>query len=49
MSDSSIHPLARRTFVGGGLGLVLALADSDTRVAAIPLADGALLELRGAF
>lgn len=24
MTDSSIHPLARRTFVGGGLGLVLA-------------------------
>jgi Rieske Fe-S protein len=24
MSDSSSHPLARRTFVGGGVGLVLA-------------------------
>jgi hypothetical protein len=50
--DVALGTATAFTVVGAALaltGLVLALADSDTRVAAIPLADGALLELRGAF
>jgi Rieske Fe-S protein len=48
MPDPSIHPLARRTFVGGGLGLVLAgCAGSAEKweVKAVPVRDEGLVEL----
>lgn len=48
MSDSTNHPLARRTFVGGGLGLVLAgCAGGTQKWEAKPVAvrDAGLVEL----
>lgn len=48
MSGSSNHPLARRTFVGGGLGLVLAGCAGSTEkweVKGVPVGEEGLVEL----